>query len=123
MYGGWIMKKELFMKMQITESVFSVMFEEKTKSEHFIEILKTYNTNNNDLYGVLWEEFNIPGMEVRIANTAFDFLILKCVEKKELNKLLRNEIKECVLSAGIFYTNVAPEACSTSDFAPPDNSI
>lgn len=54
MYGGWIMKKELFMKMQITERIFSVMYAEKTKLENFIEILKTYNTNRNDLYGVLW---------------------------------------------------------------------
>lgn len=46
-------------------------------------------------------------MEIRIANTAFNFLIMKCVEKKELDKNLSNEIGECILTAEIFYTNVA----------------
>lgn len=78
------MKKELFMKMQITERIFSVIYAEKTKLENFIEILKTYNTNRNDLYGILWEEFNIPWMEARVANTAFGFLICKCVEGKRI---------------------------------------
>lgn len=76
------------------------------------------NADNGKCTG---EEFNIPGMEARIANTAFGFLIFKCAEGKELNKLLRIEIKECILAAGIFYTNVAPEACSTLDFAPSCN--
>lgn len=116
------MKKELFMKMPITERIFSVMFEEKAKSLDFVEILKYYNINKQDLYSIMWEKFNIPGMEIRIANTAFDFLIMKCVEKKELDKNLSNEIGECILTAGIFYTNVAPEACKTSGFKPPANN-
>lgn len=110
------MKKELFMKMLVTERIFSVMFEEKAKSLDFVEILKYYNINKQDLYSIMWEKFNIPGMEIRIANTAFDFLIAKCAERKELNKVLKNEIGECIMTAGIFYTNIVPEACTTSDF-------
>lgn len=117
------MKKELFMKMPVTEKIFTIIFEEKTKSKDFAKLLGYYNINKHDLYSIMWEEFNIPGMEIRIANTAFDFLIMKCVEKKELAKLVRNEIRECVLAAGIFYTKVAPEACTTLDFKPSINSI
>lgn len=109
--------------MPITEKIFAIMFEAKAESKDFVEILKYYNINKQDLYNLLWEEFNIPGMEIRIANTAFDFLITKCAEKKELDKVLKNEIGECILTAGIFYANVAPEACTTSDFKLPVNSI
>lgn len=116
------MKKELFMKMPVTEKIFTIIFETKTKSKDFVEILKYYNINKQDLYSIMWEKFNIPGMEIRIANTAFDFLIMKCVEKKELDKNLSNEIGECILTAGIFYTNVAPEACKISDFVLPANN-
>ena len=77
------MKKELFMKMPLTEKIFAIIFESKNKNlKIFVKILEFYNINRQDLYGVLWEEFNIACMEVRIANTAFDFLIMKCVEKK-----------------------------------------
>ncbi len=117
------MKKELFMKMPVTEKIFAIIFESKTKSKDFVKILEFYNINRQDLYGVLWEEFNVACMEVRIANTAFDFLIMKCVEKKELVKLVRDEIREFVLAAGIFYTKVVPEACTTLDFKAPINSI
>lgn len=114
------MKKELFMKMPITEKIFAIMFEAKAESKDFVEILKYYNINKQDLYNLLWEEFNIPGMEVRIANTAFDYLIIDCTKKEEPGSL-KSEIKECILAAAVFYTNVAPEACSTSDFAPLGN--
>ncbi len=117
------MNKELFMKMPVTEKIFTIIFEEKTKSKDFAKLLGYYNINKHDLYSIMWEEFNIPGMEIRIANTAFDFLITECAEKKELDKVLKNEIRECILTAGNFYTNVAPEACTTSDFKLPVNSI
>lgn len=41
-------------------------------------------------------------MEIRIANTAFDFLIDCCEEKKELCETLKGEIKKNILMAGIF---------------------
>ncbi len=117
------MKKELFMKMPVTEKIFAIIFKPKTKSLDFVKLLEYYNISGQDLYSIMWEKFNIPGMEIRIANTAFDFLIAKCAGKKELDKVLRNEIGECILAAGFFYTNVAPEACTISDFKPPVNSI
>ena len=79
-------------------------------------ILKQYDVDQKNLYDQLWQEFNIPGMEIRIANTAFDFLIDCCEEKKELCATLKGEIKKNILMAGIFYTNIAPEAACTSDF-------
>lgn len=55
-------------------------------------------------------------MEIRIANTALDFLIDCCENKKDLCETLKGEIKKNILMAGIFYTNIAPEAACTSDF-------
>ena len=77
------MKKELFMKMPVTEKIFAIMFQAEAKSLDFVEILKYYNINKQDLYSIMWKKFNIPGMETRIANTAFDFLIMKCVWRKK----------------------------------------
>lgn len=111
-----------FMKMPVTEKIFTIIFEAKTKSKDFVEILKYYNISKQDLYNLLWEEFNIPRMEVRIANTAFDYLIIDCIKKEEPGSL-KSEIKECILAAAVFYTNVAPEACTTSDFGLPANNI
>ena len=117
------MKKELFMKMSVTEKIFTIIFEEKTKSKDFAKLLGYYNINKHDLYSIMWEEFNIPGMEIRIANTVIWFFNYKMCWEKELDKVLKNEIRECILTAGNFYTNVAPEACTTSDFKLPVNSI
>lgn len=47
------MKKELFMKMPVTEKIFAIMFEAKAKSLDFVEILKYYNINKQDLYSIM----------------------------------------------------------------------
>ena len=40
-------------------------------------------------------------MEIRIANTAFDFLIDCCENKRELEKTLKSEIKKNILTYAI----------------------
>lgn len=106
--------KKQFMFLPLNQHVFKTMFE--IKSNSLGPILKQYEVDQKNLYDQLWQEFNIPGMEIRIANTAFDFLIDCCEEKKELCETLKGEIKKNILMAGIFYTNIAPEAAYTSDF-------
>lgn len=69
------MDKELFMKMIITKKVFSILFEVKEESEDFKEILNYYHVSREELYNTLWEELNIPSMEVRIARTAFNLQV------------------------------------------------
>lgn len=107
--------KKQFMFLPLNQHIFKTMFE--IKSNSLESILKQYNVDQNNLYDQLWKEFNIPGMEIRIANTALDFLIDCCENKKDLCETLKGEIKKNILMAGIFYTNVAPEAACTSDFS------
>lgn len=107
------MNKKL-MFLPLTKGVFKSMFD--IKSENIGPVLEQYNTDCQSLYDALWEEFNIPGMEIRIANTAFDFLICCCEEKKDLCDTLKGEIKKNILASSVFYTNVAPHAAHTSDF-------
>lgn len=106
--------KKQFMFLPLNQHVFKIMFE--IKSNSLEPILKQYEVDQKNLYDQLWQEFNIPGMEIRIANTAFDFLIDCCEEKKELCETLKGEIKKNILMAGIFYTNIAPEAACASNF-------
>lgn len=106
--------KEEFMVLPLNQHIFKTMFEMKTDS--LKPILKQYDVDRNNLYDLLWEEFNIPGMEIRIANTAFDFLIECCEKKRELCETLKGEIKKNILMSSIFYTNVAPDAINTMDF-------
>lgn len=107
-------EKEKFMLFPLNQHIFKTMFE--IKSNSLEPILKQYDVEHKNLYDLLWKEFNIPGMEIRIANTAFDFLIECCEKKKDLCKTLKGEIKKNILMAGIFYTNVAPNAINTIDF-------
>lgn len=107
--------KKQFMFLPLNQHIFKTMFE--IKSNSLEPILKQYDVDQNNLYDQLWKEFNIPGMEIRIANTALDFLIDCCENKKDLCETLKGEIKKNILMAGIFYTNVAPETACTSDFS------
>lgn len=106
--------KEQFMFLPLNQHVFKTMFE--IKSNSFEPILKQYDVDQKNLYDLLWEEFNIPGMEIRIANTAFDFLIDCCEKKMDLCDTLKGKIKKNILMSSIFYTNVAPNAINTIDF-------
>ena len=107
-------EKEKFMFLPLNQHIFKIMFE--IKSNSLEPILKQYGVDQKNLYDLLWEEFNILGMEIRIANTAFDFLIDCCEKKRELEKTLKGEIKKNILMSSIFYTNVSPDAISTMDF-------
>lgn len=107
-------EKEEFMVLPLNQHIFKTMFEIKIDS--LKPILKQYDVDRNFLYDLLWEEFNIPGMEIRIANTAFDFLIECCEKKRELCETLKGEIKKNILMSSIFYTNVAPDAINIMDF-------
>lgn len=107
-------EKRKFMLLPLERKIFEIMLE--VKSDAIEPIIKQYGTDRQSLYQLLWKEFNIPGMEIRIANTALDFLIDCCEKKRDLENSLRGEIKKNILMAGIFYTNVAPEAMNTTDF-------
>ena len=106
--------KDEFMVLPLNQHIFKIMFEIKFNSLELI--LKQYDVDQKKLYDSLWEEFNIPGMEIRIANTAFDFLIECCEKKRDLCETLKGEIKKNILMASIFYTNVAPNAINKVDF-------
>ena len=83
------MDAELFMKAKITEKIFDFLFDVKAGSPDFSEVLRSYDISKKDLHDLLWEKLNISGMEVRIANTAVDFLICSCVEGKDLCDTIR----------------------------------
>lgn len=102
------------MFLPLNQLVFKMMLE--VKSDSLGPVMKQYDVSRQELYDSLWQEFNISGMEIRIANTAFDFLIDCCEKKRDLRETLIGEIKKNILMAGIFYSNVAPEAACTSDF-------
>lgn len=48
------------------------------------------------------------------------FLIDCCETKHDLRETLIGEIRNVILAAGVFYTNIAPDAVSTDDFEIPD---
>jgi hypothetical protein len=102
------------MLLPLDRKIFEIMLE--VKCDALEPIIKQYDTDRQSLYQLLWKEFNIPGMEIRIANTALDFLIDCCEKKRDLEDGLRGEIKKNILAAGIFYTNIAPEAMNITDF-------
>ena len=102
------------MFMPLTKKFFDMMFD--VKQAKLKPILEQYGTDNQSLHDELWEELNTPGMENRIANTAIDYLIDCCKEKKDLCDTLRGTIRNTILMSGIFYTNVAPNAACTAEF-------
>lgn len=102
------------MLLPLDRKIFEIMLE--VKCDALEPIIKHYDTDRQSLYQLLWEEFNIPGMEIRIANTALDFLTDCCKKKRDLEASLRGEIKKNILAAGIFYANIAPEAMNITDF-------
>lgn len=95
------------MNLQVTLKLFELMLE--VKKENLVAVLEQYKCSKQELHDILWEEFNIPGMETRIANTALDFLIVDCEKKEDLEDTLRKEVKKNILGAAIYYTNIAPE--------------
>lgn len=111
--GGYVMKLDTVMLLPISRKMFEVMFE--VKSCDLKSVLDEYDVCKKELHDALWEEFDIPGMENRIANTAFDFLIDCCRDKRDLCKTLKGEIKKDILMSAIFYTIVMPSATSTAN--------
>lgn len=85
-------EKEHFMFLPLNQHIFKTMFE--IKSNSLEPILKQYDVDQKYLYDLLWEEFDISGMEIRIANTAFDFLIDCCEKKRDLRETLKGENKK-----------------------------
>lgn len=102
---------ELFMHLRLTKPIFQSMF--KVKKEALASVLNHYKITESELFELLWQEFDIPGMEVRIANTAFDFLIDRCEGCHEAEPSARAEIKHDILMSDIYYTNIAPNAINT----------
>lgn len=102
------MDKRIFMKLPLTPGIFEAMWNEKKKS--ITPVLSCYGVDEETLKETLWEEFNIPGMEVRIANTAMNFIIDGCEKHHDPAPTLVQEIKNDILASGIYYTNIAPNA-------------
>lgn len=107
------MSDKAFMLLPLKKEISDVMF--SVKSDSINPVLERYGVDRQGLHDLLWEELNIPGMEVRTANTAFDFLIVSCEENRELETSLKAEVKKNILGAGVFYTNIAPEAVHPSE--------
>ncbi len=111
-----------FMLSPLNKIVFDKIFE--LKADAIEPILSVYKETQENLKKILWKEFNIAGMDVRTANTAFDWLISRCAEGVDLCATLEGEIKNVILHAAIFYTNVAPDAITDRDWKPSnDNQI
>lgn len=105
------------MLLPCNKMIFDKIFDLKTVDME--PVCRVYNVSTDELKSMVWEEFDIPGMEVRIANTALDWLIDCCEAEHYVRKTLRGEIKQVILHAAIFYTNVAPHAVSDRDWQPP----
>lgn len=112
------MDKQKFMRLSLNKILFNAIFE--VKKDDFTPVLEQYKVTKQELYDILWKELHIPDMEVRIANTAMDFLIDCCETKHDLRETLIGEIRNVILAAGVFHTNIAPDAVSTDDFEIPD---
>lgn len=110
-------KSRIFMCSRLTEKIFHAMWE--VKAENRQAVAERYKVTEQQLYNALWQEFNIEGMEVRIANTAFDFLIDRCKDGKDLKESLHQTVRDMILAATIFYSNIVPNAVSTSEAYPP----
>lgn len=108
--------ERMFMMSPINKLKFDKIFE--LKMDQTEPVLCVYKESQEHLKEILWEEFNIPGMDVRTANTAFNFLITRCKQNNDLADTLRSEIKNAILHAAIFYTNVAPDAVTDTDWKP-----
>lgn len=105
-----------FFTASLSKKIFDKIFE--IKADAVQPVLDNFNVEKEELKNLLWEEFNIPGMEVRIANTALDWLIMNCEEDNDLGKTLKSEIRKDILYAGIFYTNVAPDCINARNWKP-----
>lgn len=106
-----------FMLLSCNKIIFDKIFD--IKAAGMVTVCKVYDVSMDELRSLVWEEFNIQGMEVRIANTALNFLIDCCESGHDLCKTLKGEIKQVVLNAAIFYTNIAPDAITDQDWQPP----
>ena len=105
-----------FMLSPLNEVIFNKIFE--LKADAIGPILNVYKETQENLKKVLWEEFDTAGMEVRIANTAFDWLIGRCEGADDLCATLKGEVRNVILHAAIFYTNVAPNAITDRGWKP-----
>lgn len=105
-----------FMLSPLNEKVFNKIFELKADKMELVSTV--YKESLEKLKKILWAEFNIPGMDVRTANTALNWLISRCMENQDLAGTLKGEIKNVILHAAIFYTNVAPNAITDIDWSP-----
>lgn len=112
------MRKNL-MYQKLTRKTFDLMFDMKKNA--IGPILTHFDVDKDTLKDTLWKELDIPGMEVRIANTAFDWVIECCEQDRDLQENLTREIRKCILHAGIFYTNVAPDVVHPRYFKPEED--
>lgn len=101
------------MLLSCNKMIFDKIFD--IKAADMEPVCRVYNVSLDELKSMIWEKFDILGMEVRIANTALDWLIDCCEAEQELYKTLRGEIRQVILHAAIFYTNVASNAVSDRD--------
>lgn len=111
------MLKEEYLKIimcsQITEKFFNLIIKQKVNDLQVV--YDCFDISSEQLRSTVHEMCFIPGMEVRICNTAIDFLIDQCTEFRDKGCSLRQTISECILAAGVYYTNIAPDAISTNE--------
>lgn len=101
---------KIVMCSEVSEKMFNLMLEQK--KEDLKVILDKCSITKQQLVDALCEECFITGMENRICNTAIDFLITKYETESISCKAseLHQDIRDSILMAGIYYTNVAPDA-------------
>lgn len=111
--GSIYMDRQTFMRLPLSRLVFDTIFE--IKKNAFQPVLVQYRVSQEELYDLLWEKLNVPDMDVRTANTAMDFLIDCCERKKDLAETINVMLHDMILASAVYYTNIAPDAVSTSD--------
>lgn len=104
---------ETFMRLPLFQGAFSTMF--GVKKNDLSVVLVQYQSSEEELRETLWKEFDIAGMEIRMANTAFDYLIDCCELKRDLQDTLIETIRNCILMSGILY-GCGTECCKYKRF-------
>lgn len=97
-----------FMKLVIGEVSFDAMMETLRGDGTLSVICKHFDLTENVVINTLHEELFIPGMTNEIAWQALCWIETDIESNKEVNSL-KGTIRNCVLMAGIFYTNVSDE--------------
>lgn len=102
-------KFETLMNIPIqTERTLNTVMELQKENGNQQVILNRYNVDEEYLNKLYKQEFLIPGMTVGIAVNAMSFMTVAINKGEEAGTLLRC-IRDNILAAGVYMTNVSPE--------------